>query len=168
MLAIGCWSWRWTPEDWRAVDAAAIRMLRMMAHIPRKAEELWVEGHFRSRRYCQTWLLLGGGPPWGTKVLILATKQWDVWARLDTNCALARAVHLHSRLYSRRTKQLARHTGLATTMGRGRRGQHLGRWNHFLVAAWGENWLSIGRDPARPIDMMMQDREPGPPEDELG
>lgn len=47
----------------------------------------------------------------------------DACAALDTRCALARAIYLHSRLYSEKTRELYQRAGLARALRRGRRGR---------------------------------------------
>lgn len=68
VLAFGSWSWRWSHEVRRAINSNTIRMFRIMAHVVRCPDEPWLDGHMRSRRHCQTWLLLREGAPWGTEV----------------------------------------------------------------------------------------------------
>lgn len=117
-------------------------------------------------RQCQMLPLLREGAARGTKILMLAKKRRDSWARLDTICALGRAGYLHSRLYSTRTKELAKHAGLAATMRRGRLGRPPGRWDGLSVAARGENRLGTCKDPAKSIDVMTWRRGPKPPGEE--
>lgn len=68
-LTFGAWSWRWSPDIWKTIDSNVIRMLRIMAHISRIPDELWLHWQVRSLCYCQTWVLLKEGSLWGTKVL---------------------------------------------------------------------------------------------------
>lgn len=70
---------------------------------PRIPDEPWLDRHVRSWRYCQTWVLLKEGAPWGTKILRQSSKRWDSWTALDTRCMPARAIYLHWQLYSDRT-----------------------------------------------------------------
>lgn len=73
-LAFGYWIWRFGPGAWRVLNSVAIRMLRIMTHFHRKAEEQRLDWHLQFWRQ--------PGPGW-------------------TNCALARG--FYTRLLTRDT-----------------------------------------------------------------
>lgn len=139
-----------------------------MVHIPRKADELWLAWHVRSWRHCQMWMPLRAGAPWDSKILMLVWKRRVSWARLDTNSAFARTVYLRSRPHHVGTRELARHTGLATSLRRGRLGRPPRTVRCVLAVAWGADIPNTHRHPASIIDVMARGSDPGRPLEDVG
>lgn len=76
----------------------------------------------------------------GTEILCQSAKWWDAWTALDTRCAFANAVYLHSRVYSDKTRELYKRARLAGAMRRGRQGRPPGNWEDAQVTERGLGW----------------------------
>lgn len=87
------------------VDGKTINSDTLGLHLGAKALELWVAAAWKSFGPCARFSLPALLGP------------------VVTNSALASVAYLHSRLYGGPTRELARRTGLATSVRRGRRGR---------------------------------------------